>query len=173
MNWEWDVERVVKQNAQCTGKYCEKRLRNGNRNTGTHMVIEYCCCYYYYYYYHHHHYHYPFFLMIMLLGFSKNSKASHPTRQRRHHLYYFLFMFIQVWNDARLFWIPLVFFLVISGALHFFLVTCETFASARCVSAASFVCKEVNIIRKPFTSFNRFCAYIWHSVLNLSACFKF
>lgn len=59
-HWAWEVERVVKQNTQYTGKCGEKRLRNGNHNPGTHMVVEYYCYYYYY----------PFFLVVLLHGFS-------------------------------------------------------------------------------------------------------
>jgi hypothetical protein len=56
MKWEWEVERAVKQNTQYTGQYCEKRLRNDNRNTGTHMVVEYyyCCCCYPFFFFHGH-----------------------------------------------------------------------------------------------------------------------
>lgn len=48
-----------------------------------------------------------------------------------------------------------------------FSVACKNFPSPRRVSAANLICQCVSILRKPFTSLNRFCTNLRRSLINL------
>jgi hypothetical protein len=95
----------------------------------------------------------------------------HTLHHRRFHLHALFFIFAYSGLKCYLYLLDITGIRVLPcnfRSSSLFSVTCKISSSTICILAANFVCKNVDVCRKPLHHGNRFYTNLWHSLMNLS-----